>query len=158
VNVLFSSSRQWNPGDELFLMGLLNVMRSAGLSFNPVLYNRHPVLMRRRGWNGLDEVFDNSYMSGTSDALDYLVLAGSPEWTGRNLRVFAGHDKRASTVDRFATSEVRPEEFLERLGTLNLEWASRKAVENRMEAEERYAGHIRRMAEAWREHGVCKED
>jgi hypothetical protein len=67
---------------------------------------------------------------------------------------FAGHDKRASTVDRFSTFRVEPEEFVGRIETLNLEWASCNAVNNRKEAETRYVLYVRQMEEGWKKHGL----
>src|SRR5579872_6910260 len=42
LNVAFSTSRQWNPGDEAILFGVLNIFRSLRIEINPVIYNRNP--------------------------------------------------------------------------------------------------------------------
>lgn len=42
-NIMFSSTRQWNCGDEFILFGVMNIFdRLLGKdSYNPILYNRN---------------------------------------------------------------------------------------------------------------------
>jgi len=47
-NVVFSTTRQWNPGDEFILMGCINLLKEYMGEFNPIIYNRHPQLRRSR--------------------------------------------------------------------------------------------------------------
>ena len=43
-NIIFSTSRQWNPGDEFILKGILNLFEEAEVEFNPIIYNRNPAV------------------------------------------------------------------------------------------------------------------
>ncbi len=83
-NILFSATRQFNPGDELILLGILNLLDRMGLRYNRLLYNRHPMitpnrlpkrLAFRRSWHS-----DNSFYLDDPEAVDYMIIAGSPEW------------------------------------------------------------------------------
>lgn len=83
-NILFSATRQFNPGDELILRGILNLLDLMDLHYNPLLYNRHPMitpnrlpkrLAFRRSWHS-----DNSFYLDDPEAVDYMIIAGSPEW------------------------------------------------------------------------------
>jgi len=98
MNIVFSSTRQWNPGDEFILTGCLRLMRAVLGHFNPILYNRNPQIRRDRkydlikridDWLGRDfiEKFkDNSVRDRAPlDYADLVVFAGSPEWRGRRL-------------------------------------------------------------------------
>ena len=40
-NVVFSSTRQWNPGDEFIQFGCQNLMSNL-INFNSILFNRNP--------------------------------------------------------------------------------------------------------------------
>ena len=91
-NILFSATRQFNPGDELILRGILNLLDSMGLRYNRLLYNRHPMitpnrlpkrLAFRRSWHS-----DNSFYLDDPEAVDYMIIAGLPEWrTGGRMEV-----------------------------------------------------------------------
>jgi len=63
---------------------VLNVLDSLGVRYNRLLYNRHPMitpnrlskrLLFRRSWHS-----DNSFYLDDPAAVDYLIIAGSPEW------------------------------------------------------------------------------
>lgn len=41
-NVVLSTTRQWNPGDEFILLGIINLLREVIGEFNPVIFNRSP--------------------------------------------------------------------------------------------------------------------
>ncbi|HYV97555.1 MAG TPA: hypothetical protein VE967_08890, partial [Gemmatimonadaceae bacterium] len=100
LNVLFSATRQWNPGDEFILFGCVNALRSAGADVNPIVFNRHPQIRRMRPlfrWfrNADDAIFggraapflDNSFKDTTDPSIvDLVVFAGSPEWRGKRLK------------------------------------------------------------------------
>jgi polysaccharide pyruvyl transferase WcaK-like protein len=97
ANVVFSATRQWNPGDEFILFGCVNALRDAGLEFNPIVFNRNPQTRRTRMWwlskldrgllgGKLAPFLDNSFKDDTDPAvMDLVVFAGSPEWHGRRL-------------------------------------------------------------------------
>lgn len=98
MNVLFSTTRQWNPGDEFILLGCINLLKSVGLDFNPIIYNRNPQI-RRKGhakrlkfldqWlfkGNIAPFLDNSIKdSAQGEHIDLVVFAGSPEWRGKRL-------------------------------------------------------------------------
>ena len=99
-NYLFSTTRQWNPGDEFILFGLMNLLRDAGHNFNPIIYNRNPDIRENytalnflkkieldfKGKGILNSFLkmgfkDNSFKNYTSSKIiDKVYFAGSPEW------------------------------------------------------------------------------
>ncbi len=105
-NILFSTTRQWNPGDEFILMGCINLLKEIYPAFNPIIYNRNPEVrqgkfsqlnfLKTARWekyrptgNSLIRAFlrtgflDNSFKNDTDpNFLDLVVFAGSPEWKG----------------------------------------------------------------------------
>lgn len=98
MNIVFSTTRQWNPGDEFILLGCMRALRLAGLDFNPIIFNRNPQVRRTRRINrwlqGLDRrlggrfapFLDNSLKDDTDfRCVDLVVFAGSPEWRGLRL-------------------------------------------------------------------------
>jgi polysaccharide pyruvyl transferase WcaK-like protein len=98
MNIVFSTTRQWNPGDEFILLGCMRALRLAGLDFNPIIFNRNPQVRRTRRINrwlqGLDQALggrfapflDNSLKDDTDfRCVDMVVFAGSPEWRGIRL-------------------------------------------------------------------------
>ncbi|MBZ8143714.1 hypothetical protein CLD22_28350, partial [Rubrivivax gelatinosus] len=124
-NILFSTTRQWNPGDEFILMGCLNALRAAGLDFNPVIFNRNPqirrakridpvALLQRAFGEGRRQAFlDNSFKDSMSlDWIDLVVFAGSPEWRGRRLAPLYDAIARAGTPTAFlGLGTVKPFRF-----------------------------------------------
>lgn len=63
---------------------MLNILDALGVRYNRLLYNRHPMitpnrlpkrLLFRRSWQS-----DNSFYLDDPAAVDYLIIAGSPEW------------------------------------------------------------------------------
>lgn len=108
-NILFSTTRQWNVGDEFILFGAIHLMRSIfPEGFNPIIYNRHPDL--RTDIPALYDLHnikiyaaeqttliadanfrvgfrDNSFKASTDGHfIDLVVFAGTPEWS--NSRCF----------------------------------------------------------------------
>jgi len=92
MNILASSTRQWNPGDEIILLGVRNLFEEAlgpGV-INWVLYDRNPDLFvegfsntQRRG-----VIWGNSYHHDSPECFDMALVAGTPEWMGRPLEGF----------------------------------------------------------------------
>lgn len=105
LNIIFSTTRQWNPGDEFILTGVRRVFDSLGVDFCPTIYNRNPDVRscfsdlhlfkrsRLRGTFGDEPLtssleanvkfdsFDNSIKANTDCSFaDWVVLAGTPEW------------------------------------------------------------------------------
>jgi Polysaccharide pyruvyl transferase len=96
LNIVFVTTRQWNPGDEIILFGCLQLMNQCGFEFNPVIFNRNPQI-RHKGktrnvhrlklgnWQ-FNPFLDNSVKDDTDlGFVDLVVFAGSPEWRGQRL-------------------------------------------------------------------------
>lgn len=99
-NYLFSTTRQYNPGDEFILFGVINILEEMGSRFNPVIFNRNQEvnpalaflnpLRRIKSQSKLVKVLgsifrvsqvDNSFKDVHDlDFIDCVVFAGSPEW------------------------------------------------------------------------------
>lgn len=114
-NVLFSTTRQWNPGDEFILLGIINTMKQLpqfSKGFNPIIYNRNPDIqvnsrfknpmktkkitdkIDRINFRGRSLVepflrmgfYDNSFKPDTSpESINAIIFAGTPEWYGNRL-------------------------------------------------------------------------
>jgi hypothetical protein len=112
-NVLISTTRQWNPGDEFIMQGTFNVLKEAfGDRFNPIIFNRNPEIRGGSKWRNssrkvestykwnmmnfkgkgiIEELFrighlDNSYKDDMNPQnIDLAIFAGSPEWYGKRL-------------------------------------------------------------------------
>ncbi|AFQ45983.1 polysaccharide pyruvyl transferase family protein [Desulfosporosinus meridiei] len=112
-NVLISTTRQWNPGDEFIMQGTLNILTEAfGDRYNPIIFNRNPDIRGGSKWRNpsrkmrlthwwdkknfrgkgiLQEAlrighFDNSYKDDMNpENIDLALFAGSPEWFGSRL-------------------------------------------------------------------------
>ncbi len=76
-NILFNTTRQWNPGDQIIMLGILRILRH--LDFNIFIYNRHP--------NVWGTGVDNSFRPATHSLknIDYFIYAGTPEWASKSL-------------------------------------------------------------------------
>ena len=99
MNIVFSTTRQWNPGDEFILLGTINLLKEFfEIDFNTIIYNRNPQIRRARkrdiiksidnffGKELLEKFRDNSVKDKMNlDFADLVVFAGSPEWSGRRL-------------------------------------------------------------------------
>lgn len=94
-NIVFASTRQWNPGDEIILDGVVNLFRAYGEPFNALLYNRNPSIRNNNISNVslIAEDGDWSHhhiQSGMLDNsvkpwqdycnIDAIVFAGTPDW------------------------------------------------------------------------------
>lgn len=101
-NIIFSTTRQWNPGDEIILKGVINLLESLQVEFNPLIFNRNPDIrssfgiLQYREKADCDDVlwyyikpsmFDNSVKPWTDySMIDAIVFAGTPEWQGLKCR------------------------------------------------------------------------
>ncbi len=104
-NILFLTTRMWNPGDDFILFGLINLLEPLIGRFNPVVYNRNPELHGLRinfdkaialqDASGRLNVniyrtvsrflhqLDNSWRPHIDlKRFDLVVFAGTPEWLG----------------------------------------------------------------------------
>ena len=106
-NLLFSTTRSWNCGDDFILFGVRNLVKDIIPEFNSIIYNRNPELHSFRTYNSgikmnvqtsqgqLQEIdlskqlcgrtwlMDNSWRPQHDLSLiDYCIFAGTPEWLG----------------------------------------------------------------------------
>lgn len=112
-NILFSTTRQWNPGDEFILMGILNIMRSINDNFNPIIFNRNPEIQRCNSNMCFNFQFDlgrfrvkrlkpGFYDNSFKDKflqdrfIDLTVFAGTPEWGSDRLKSMYEYIERHS--------------------------------------------------------------
>lgn len=82
-NLIFSTTRQWNPGDELILAGVRKILGAIGLTYNSFIYNRNPDLRDETTVAGTtpNRFYDNSVADGLDCSFaDYVIFAGTPEW------------------------------------------------------------------------------
>ncbi len=104
-NFIFSTTRQWNPGDELILAGVINIFAELGERYNPIIFNRNPDVRSLFQDKQLfktsripsdfcynaDQImlesnlkfgfFDNSLKPNTDCSFaNWVIFAGSPEW------------------------------------------------------------------------------
>lgn len=85
-NILLSTTRQWNPGDEFIRMGVSKLLSNFA-NWNPVIYNRSPAIhhigeqlqqiVLKRYWTA-----ENSFYLREKGVIDYVIFAGTPEWAG----------------------------------------------------------------------------
>jgi len=92
MNILVSSTRQWNPGDEFIFFGVRNLLKEAlkGQRINWILYDRNPDLFVD-GFNNpvhKDRIWGNSFHHEDPKCLDLALIAGTPEWMGLPLKGF----------------------------------------------------------------------
>ena len=101
-NIVFSTTRQWNPGDEFILMGCINLLKQLGVDFNVLIYNRNPQIQSVSGIKktafskffkmlgiDLEEKYNRHFDNSVNDHhdlsfIDAVVFAGSPNWYGQN--------------------------------------------------------------------------
>lgn len=115
-NIVFSTTRQWNPGDEFILMGVRKILDSIGIEYNPLIFNRNPDIRscfqdlqyyrasklpedfwQTRAGRLIDANvkyghFDNSMKPDSQwSAVDWAILAGTPEWCNGKLHDLYSH-------------------------------------------------------------------
>lgn len=74
MNIAYSTTVQWNPGDELILKGVRNLIN---VDHNFIIYNRHPLHKTTVG--------DNSYVYPYGkNAIDHVIFAGTPDWSSKD--------------------------------------------------------------------------
>lgn len=87
-NLVISTTRQWNVGDEFICRGVEVLLKQAGFEFNPILFNRNPLVFPRPWTDRMGIVEssrrpdENSLMRPLTGILDGIVFAGTPEWRG----------------------------------------------------------------------------
>jgi len=86
MNILVSSTRQWNPGDEFIRKGVERLLHGIiGPGHNWLLWNRNPDLFMNRWQDGRmrTDFLTNSVHDPALDVVDLVVFAGTPEWLGQ---------------------------------------------------------------------------
>ena len=80
MNILFSSTRQWNPGDEFIFFGVRNLIEDFfQKKINWVLYDRNPDLFVSVDNRLHKEVmWSNSSCGDHSEVYNLAIIAGSP--------------------------------------------------------------------------------
>jgi polysaccharide pyruvyl transferase WcaK-like protein len=113
MNILFSTTRQWNPGDEFILKGIINIFKSLDVQFNPIIFNRNPEIKHKetdRCFNFqfvMDNFrfkalkpgfYDNSFKKELSaeNFIDLAVFAGTSEWASARMKVMYEYIDRYS--------------------------------------------------------------
>lgn len=72
-SILFSTTRQFNPGDEWILKGILNLIPPC----NPIIFNRH--------FGCWGNPPNNSFQLRLGmPGINYYVAAGTPQWSGQS--------------------------------------------------------------------------
>ncbi|MCF6218138.1 MAG: polysaccharide pyruvyl transferase family protein [Gammaproteobacteria bacterium] len=69
--ILFSTTQQFNPGDEVILMGIERLLAAAGIRYQKRVYDRNPAHKQQR---------IDALSSAHPQAIDYVIFAGTPEW------------------------------------------------------------------------------
>lgn len=88
LDVLVSSTRQWNPGDEFIDIAVRWLIRRHWPGpINWHLWNRNPDLSVHPtdDWRIRDNIVSNSVCSLDPACIDIVVFSGSPEWLGPRL-------------------------------------------------------------------------
>ncbi|MFP4472561.1 MAG: polysaccharide pyruvyl transferase family protein [Candidatus Omnitrophota bacterium] len=102
-NILFSTTRQWNPGDEFILHGIQNILRELLEGYNAIIFNRSPEMkhkeeptisfqlkLRSLSCKRLQLTrYDNSFKEAVlyENFIDIVILAGTPEWASHRMNV-----------------------------------------------------------------------
>lgn len=111
-NILFSTTRQFNVGDEFILFGVLNVFSElfGEENYNPIIFNRNPDVRPAIHWkNPLRskkithcdtrlknylrilfhmDFYDNSFRDDSDwQKIDLIVFAGTPEWQSLRTKI-----------------------------------------------------------------------
>lgn len=91
TNILVSSTRQWNPGDEFILSGVQRLCQEwLPFPINWLLYDRNPDFMVN-GWRDprpREDLWSNVFRHEDLSSLDFAIIAGTPEWFGAPLQRF----------------------------------------------------------------------
>lgn len=85
MNILLSTTRQWNPGDEFIYRGVRRLIEAhVPKKANWFLWDRNPDLFVDQWSNMRPRAgrLGNSISEPIPAIFDLIILAGSPEWTG----------------------------------------------------------------------------
>lgn len=104
-NVLYVTTRQWNPGDEFIMAGVRNIFKELGIVFGiEAIYNKSPQVMGKLNHYNPFIMKEANYSAGIADSFfktahfdnsfsqfddinvfDCVVFCGSPGWFGGRL-------------------------------------------------------------------------
>ena len=123
LNIAYSTTRQWNCGDEFILFGCRNLLEKAIGEHNSIIYNRNPDIRRLSRIN-LDQsaqtgnpavrLNDNSIKPDSDLSFaDLACFAGSPEWWNELCEVFYQRIIAASLPTVFLGLGTAPESIPE---------------------------------------------
>ena len=116
MNILVSSTRQWNPGDEFIRKGVQRLLCGLlGSEHNWLLWNRNPDLFMNRWTDSRlrTDFLTNSLREPALDVIDLVVFAGTPEWLGqpveRIYRSLLKHPKVPVLILGVGSGAIMPE-------------------------------------------------
>jgi len=69
--ILFSTTQNFNPGDEVILMGIERLLNASGIRYHKRVYDRNPSNQQQRA----EALADHN-----TPPPDYVIFAGTPEW------------------------------------------------------------------------------
>lgn len=75
--IRFSTTRGWNPGDEIINLGIFNIFNELYINYEPLIYNRSPFEFN----------YEHARAELVAEPSDYVVFAGSPEWWQESLGI-----------------------------------------------------------------------
>ena len=75
-NIVYSSTLGWNPGDEIILHGLRNLIN---IPHNPIIFNRSPCLANNFEAQGYPEGASHT-SPYARDLVDHFIFAGTPDY------------------------------------------------------------------------------
>ncbi len=74
--ILFSTTKNYNPGDELILKGIENLFSDCRLSYEKFIYDRNP-----RNFNIFRSGGKKHLKQLNTENINYVIFAGTPEWS-----------------------------------------------------------------------------
>lgn len=109
--IIYNTTRQWNPGDEFILLGVINIINKLYEKHNPIIFNRNPdirpsvgsVIRKKytepfspsyRYYNEIMRLgFNDNSIKNDSDLshVDLAVFSGTPEWANSRCINFYDH-------------------------------------------------------------------
>src|SRR5579863_2435582 len=94
LNLLVSTTRLWNPGDDFISYGVRRLIESVpGNEINFHLWNRNPDRAKdlTTDWGFRDGMMSNVATITSLSLMDAIVLAGTPHWAGGMLQPIYEH-------------------------------------------------------------------
>ena len=76
MKILFSTTTNYNPGDELILKGIENLLSDCKLTYEKYIYDRNP-----QNFGIFKSIGEIKLKQLTTEKISYVVFAGTPEWS-----------------------------------------------------------------------------